>query len=467
MPKFSHPFIPNSSDEIKESMLKELNLESLDDLFKDLPADLVKDKIEGLPGPHSEYETFCHFREELSKNLSFFDLPSFLGGGVWPHWVPAAVKSIVMRSEFYTSYTSYQPEISQGMLQALFEAQSLICELLDMEVAVVSHYDWATSLAEAVLMSYRITRRREVIVPESINPDRLNVVKTYASPHGISVKTVRFDREIGQLDLADLESKVSQDTAAVYVENPSFLGVVEEGVFEIGQLAHEKDALFIVGVDPISLGLIVPPGKYDADIVVGEGQPLGNPMNYGGPLFGIMACKDRKDLIRQLPGRLIGMTTTIDGKERAFCMVLQTREQHIRRERATSNICTNEALCALAAAVYLSLLGSNGMKALCETIAYNSHYLAKKLAEIPGVISPRFKAPFFKEFVVTIEGGGKTVKELNDFLLENGIHGGIPLVDIFPDLGESELICVTEMHLKAHLDKLCSLVEKYMGGSHV
>ncbi|RLE52406.1 MAG: aminomethyl-transferring glycine dehydrogenase subunit GcvPA [Candidatus Methanomethylicota archaeon] len=462
--KFTHPYLPNSAPKVKEDMLREIGVSDVDELFSDIPEGIRLNRDLNIPGPMSELGVYRFIRKVLSKNVNALEMPVFLGAGCWPHYVPSLVKEIVRRSEFLTSYTPYQPEISQGMLQALFEYQSLICELTGMDVANASMYDWASALAEAALMAVRVTRRSKIVIPKIIHPERKLVLKTYTRPHGIEVVEVQYDRMTGQLDLSSLEDIVSSDVAAVYVENPSYLGFVEVNVEEVGSIAHRAGALYIVGVDPISLGVLKAPGDYGADIVVGEGQPLGNPMNFGGPSLGIFACRGDRRLIRQMPGRIIGMTTTMDGSRRGFVMALQTREQHIRREKATSNICTNEALCAVAAAVYLSLLGPRGLRKLCETILYNSHYAMKRLNDIHGVRAPLFNAPHFKEFVVNIDESGMSIEELHKKLLEFGVHGGKVIKGEFPELGESALYCVTEVHSKEDIDRLVEAFRVALGG---
>ncbi len=316
----------------------------------------------------SEFDVKRHVEKLLSKNATSNNMSVFLGAGCWPHYVPAVVEEIIGRSELLTSYTPYQPETSQGMLQALFEYQSMICELTSMPVANCSMYDWASALGEAARMATRVKGKTEILVPKLIHPERLATLKVYASPAGISINEVDYEKESGGLDLRDLKRKISDKTAAIYVENPSYLGIIESQVDDIAREVASHDALFIVGVDPTSLGVLKPPGEYGADVVVGEAQPLGNSMNFGGPLLGIMACRDDMTLIRQMPGRIIGLTTTQDSTRQGFCMTMQTREQHIRRERATSNICTNEALCAVASAVYVALLGPEGLRKLGETV---------------------------------------------------------------------------------------------------
>jgi glycine dehydrogenase subunit 1 len=441
-------------------MLKELGLKNIEELFTDIPEKIkFKGKL-NIPGPFSEVEVKRKIAKLLEKNVSSMDIPVFLGAGVWPHYVPAVVDAIIGRAEFATSYTPYQAEVSQGILQAQFEYQSMICELTGMDVANASMYDWATSLGEAALMASRLTKKTEFIIPHFIHPERKAVLKLMVEPAKIKIIEVNQDRETGQINLEDLKGKTSKNTAAIYIENPSYLGFLEEKAKEIGEIAHENKALYIVGVDPTSLGLLKAPGDYGADIVVGEGQPLGNSMNYGGPLLGIFACKE--EFVRQMPGRIIGLTTTKKQNQRAFCMALQTREQYIRREKATSSICTNEALCAVAAAVYLSLLGPKGLKRLGEIIMTKSNYTMKRLKEEVGVKTPLFKAIHFKEFTVNFDETGKTALEVHKKLLKEGVHGGKIIKEEFPELGETALYCVTEVHLKEDIDKLVEALKKVL-----
>ena len=453
----AHPYMPNSVPEIKEKIMEEIGITSIDELYSDVPEGLKFTRELNIPGPYTEAEVRNEVSQILEKNTKL-RCPPFLGGGVWPHYVPVVVDEIVRRAEFLTSYTPYQPEISQGILQAIYEYQSLICELVGMEVANSSMYDWATSLGEAARMASRLTRRHSVIVSDLISPDRYSVMKAYTDPAGINVIKVGHDESTGLIDLNDLKDKVTKETAAVYIENPSYLGFIEENVEAIAEITHDSKSLFVVGVDPISLGLIKPPGEYDADIVIGEGQPLGNHMNYGGPLLGIFACKSDAKMIRQLPGRIIGITESEDGKKRGLTMTLQTREQHIRREKATSNICSNQALCAVATATYLSLLGPNGMKDLSEVVASKARYTMRKLNKISGVKAPVYSSFHFKEFVVQYDE--KSSLEVHNMLLDNGLHGGKILNDEFPDLGESALYCVTEQHSKRDIDRLVSVLNE-------
>ena len=462
MSKHSHPYIPNSLPEIKQEMMREIGIKSLEELYEDVPQRYRLKQPLKLPEPLSEFELKKHVETLLSKNKTCHDMPGFLGAGCWQHYVPAVVKEIIQRSELLTSYTPYQPEISQGMLQALFEYQSMICELTGMEVANCSLYDWASALGEACRMAARLTGRNEILAPKIIHPDRLATLQAYADPAGMIIKQVAYNKETGQISLEDFENKISDKTAAVYIENPSYLGFIETQVDEIGKGAHASGALFIVGVDPTSLGILRPPGNYDADIVVGEAQPLGNPMNFGGPLLGIFACRDDVRLIRQMPGRIIGMTTTLDESRPGFCMALQTREQHIRREKATSNVCTNEALCAVASAVYMALLGPEGLKELGETIMYKANYAIHSLSSIEGIKAPVFKSAHFKEFTVNFDGNGISVKDVHQKLLENGIHGGKDVSKDFPEIGETALYCVTEIHSKEEIERLTTSLEKIL-----
>jgi glycine dehydrogenase subunit 1 len=462
--RHNHPYIPNSQPEIKKEMMQEIGIKSIDELYADIPEKYCLKKPLNIPEALSEFEVKRHVETLLSKNKTSNDMPVFLGAGCWPHYVPAVVKEIVQRSEFLTAYTPYQPEISQGMLQALFEYQSMICELTSMDVANCSMYDWASALGEAARMAARITGRREILIPKIIHPERAATLHVYAEPPGIMIEQVAYERENGQINLEDLKNKISDKTAAVYIENPSYLGFIETQVDEISEEAHAHGALFILGVDPTSLGILKPPGEYDADIVIGEAQPLGNAMNFGGPLLGIFACRGDMNLIRQMPGRIIGLTTTMDGGGQGFCMALQTREQHIRREKATSNICSNEALCAVASAVYMALLGPQGLRELGETIMYKANYAMRLISEIDGVKAPIFKSAHFKEFTVNFDGAGLSVKEVHKKLLQHKIHGGKDISKEVPELGQTAIYCVTEVHSKEEIERLAEVLKEVLAG---
>jgi glycine dehydrogenase subunit 1 len=447
---FPHPFVANSTITDWKSMLRELKVESIKDLYSDIPSKFLVKKQLNLAGPRSELETFEHVSRILRKNISYWNMSVFVGAGAWLHYIPAAVSEIVSRSEFLTSYTQYQPEASQGMLMALFEYQSLLAELLEIDVVNASMYDWATALGEAGRMCKRLTGRNEVVIPRFTSPDRSAVLRTYIDPIGMRTVEVTQSREDGQIVLENLKEKVTSNTSAVYLENPSYLGFLETQVDAVADISHDAGAVFIVGVDPTSLGAIRPPGDYGADIVVGEGQPLGNPVNFGGPLLGILACKNDMKMIREMPGRIIGITTTIVDGQRAFAMSLQTREQHIRRGEANSNICTNNAICALASATYLSLLGKSGIRELSKHILAKTKYAINRFSSIDELEVPLFKAPHFKEFTIRLKRG--QAEDVLRKLLEYKICGGKSLLPEFPELGESVLVCVTELHSKQQID---------------
>jgi len=448
-------WIPDLREKVLNEMLGEIGITSIEELFSDIPSEIRK-KID-IGEALSEYEALTLIREKLSKNRVF--KYNFLGGGVYRHYVPAVVEYVASRGEFYTSYTPYQPEASQGISQALFEYQSLISDLTGMDIVNASMYDQGSALGEAALLSFRVTRRRKIIVPRTMNPRHKRILKTYLRGKGFEVQQVNYDKEKGLLCLEDLENKIDEETAAVYVENPSFLGFIEENVYKISDIVHEKESLFVVGVDLIRIEILNTPSKYEEDIVVAEGQRLGNELNYGGPLLGVLAVREDRRLLHQMPGRIFGVTSTVDGNKRGFIMILQAREQHIRREKATSNICTNQALCALRAAVYLSLSGPEGIRELAENLFYKASYLAKRMNELKGVKAPHFKAPHFREFVATFD---KNVEEINKKLLEKGIHGGLSLKKLFPELGNSSLYAVSEIYSRKDLDYFVSVLKEVL-----
>jgi glycine dehydrogenase subunit 1 len=459
LPKIRHAFLPNIGKQEAE-MLAELGVSSIDELFKDIPS---KFQLKGplkIPEGLSEIEVSRHIETLFGKNSDTSKLSSFLGGGVWTHLIPEVVRVIVERTEFLTAYTPYQPEISQGMLQGLFEYQSLVAELVDLPIVNASMYDWASALGEAALMTKRVTNKQKFIFPEFMSPYRKAVLQTYTEPAQLVLKKVSCSPTSGNIDLEQLKELVNKDTAGVYIENPAYLGYLEVEVEAIAEITHDVGARLVVGVDPISLGIIRPPGAYGADIVIGEGQPLGSAVNFGGPLLGLFACQDDRRLLRQLPGRIIGLTTTTEGNRRGYVMTLQAREQHIRREQATSNICSNQALCAITAAIYLCLLGPRGLQQLGEQILQLRHYTENQLADIEGVIAPHFDAPHFKEFVFTLErtrgstGSPTNIRDVLKNMQKEDMLGGIPIDHMFPQLGDSALICVTEAHTREDIDRL-------------
>lgn len=432
-------------------MLVALALQNMEELFSDVPATV---KIPGLPLPPglSEQEVIDHISSILDTNKTVDQIPSFLGGGMYDHYIPAAVDAILSRSEFYTSYTPYQPEVSQGLLQALWEYQSLICELTAMEASNSSLYDGPTAIGEAALMSHRITGRKEILIPEALHRDRQLVLRSYCEGLGLKLSHVRYDRETGSLDIEDLRRKVGPDTGGVYVESPTLLGSLEEGLDEIRSAC--KDAVLTVGVNPVSLGIVKPPGDFGADIVVGEGQPLCGPMSFGGPSLGLFAC--RSEHVRKMPGRVIGLTKDVSGK-RAFCMTLQTREQHIRKDKAMSNICTNEALLAVATAVNLSLLGRSGLRDLAWRNVRQTRELIALLSDLDGYEVPAYKGAPFNEFVLRSR---LDYSRVHKHLLRRGIHGGLPLSDHIEGLKHEALFATTERHHRHHYEMLRHALEE-------
>jgi len=454
----------NDAVACRRKLLDVIGIQSVDEAFSDIPENARLTKGLSLPELRSEAEVRRVVEGVLSPNIASKDVLSFLGGGVWSHYVPSAVDAVASRGEFLTSYTPYQPEISQGMLHSLFEYQSMLAELLEVDVVNSSMYDWASSLGEAARMSSRITRRNEFLVPHFISPERLATLQSYAQPIGIMIREVSQSLHTGQISLERLKEAVSHKTAGIYVENPSYFGHLVHPLQAMSEIAHDVGSLFVVGVDPTSLGILTPPGRYGADIVIGEGQPLGNYVNYGGPLLGIFACRDDPRLLRQMPGRLVGMTTTQDGLETGYCMVLQTREQHIRREKATSNICTNHALCALRAAVFMALMGGDGFRRLGEYLLSLTHYATTRLSTINGVKTPIFDGCHLKDFTVNFDEAGKKGVDINRQLLKRGIMGGKPLLPDFPELGDTFLYSVTELHSRNDLDILFTVLREIVEG---
>lgn len=452
-----NPLLPNLERTITKKMLEYIGVESIDDLFTDVPHDLILKRPLRIPSVKSEYEIEREIGGLLARNNQN---PSrcFIGGGIYSHYIPSVVDELASRSEFMTSYTQYQPEVSQGMLQALFEYQSLICDLTGMDVANSSMYDWATAVGEASRMAMRVNGRKRILTFRNIGPERLEVMRTYCDPLDARIDVIDYN-DSGRIDFSSLKDSIDTDVSAVYVENPNFFGLLEEQIDDLASIIHEKDALLIMGTDPISLGLIKPPGEYGADIVVGEGQSLGLHMSFGGPSFGIFAAKGEKSIIRQMPGRIIGLTTSRDGNRRGYSMIMQTREQHIRRENATSNICTNQALSALTACIYLSLLGGDGLRDLSTSIISKSHYTTKLLSGIDG-LGLRFRHPFFREFTLRVENPEQDVNKILQEMSREGIHVGPWLGQWYDELRDSFLLAVSEIHLKDDLNCLHETLER-------
>jgi glycine dehydrogenase subunit 1 len=436
--------------ECSARMLSELGLSSIDDLFSDIPKEVRTGGLD-LPGGMDELELSRHVRQLLSSNKPASDWLSFLGGGVYYHHIPAAVNSVISRSEFITSYTHYQSEISQGMLQALFEYQSFMAELTGIDVINSSMYDASTALGEAALMSHRISGGSRFLVSRAINPERVAVARLYAKGADLEIAVVDYDKESGLVDLTDLDAKMSEDVCGFCFETPNFFGGLETGWKEIREVTGEKT--LVIGANPLALALIKPPGEMGADIVYGDAQVLGVPMNFGGPSIGIFGC--RSEHLRKMPGRLIGMTEDADGR-RSYCMTLQTREQHIRRSKATSNICTNEALLAVAVAAHIAVIGRAGLKSTARRNVQNMRSLAKGINSIDGFEAPAFGAPHFNEFVVRAP---VEVDVLNRSLRERRIHGGLAIERWFPELKNCALVATTEMHVPEDHRRLIDALE--------
>ncbi|MFW6137715.1 MAG: aminomethyl-transferring glycine dehydrogenase subunit GcvPA [Spirochaetota bacterium] len=443
-------YIPNTSSDIKK-MLDTIGAESVDELFSCIPRHLLLKGDLNIPGPFSEGEILQHLKKLSRANASSENYTCFLGGGVYQHFIPSVVPALLARSEFYTAYTPYQPEVSQGTLQSIFEFQSFMCMLTGMEVSNASMYDGASSTAEAVLMARKITRRPGVILSQALNPEYASVIKTYLGGGENQVVEAAFNQN-GVTDYRAVQEAISADTACVVVQYPNFLGIIEN-LSQIEKLTHQHQAMLIVAFsEPLSFGLVKPPGEFNADIVSGEGQSLGIPPSYGGPFLGILTAKSR--YMRNMPGRISGQTTDIDGK-RAFVLTLSAREQHIRREKSTSNICTNEGLCALAATIYLSALGKQGFSRLARVNHNKTEYAKDKLSRVPGV-KLRFNSPTFNEFVLQMD---KEPREVVDELsMHHRLIPGVPLGRFYEELSDCMLVAVTEMNTKIDIDRMCGLV---------
>jgi glycine dehydrogenase subunit 1 len=439
-------YLPKSDAERLE-MLAACGLRSAEELFAQVPAEARLQRPLNLAPGISEYEIVDYFKAQGERNGGIGGrYATFLGAGVYNHYRPVVVDTVVSRGEFLTSYTPYQSEISQGTLTTIFEFQTMICQLTGMDVANASMYDGSTAVPEAALMALRITGRRRILVSKTVHPEYREVLLTYAKSAGYPVEEFGYDAESGQIDVRDLEARLDDQTACVIIQSPNFFGIVEN-VQQAAELAHARGALLVFTfTEAVSLGLLEPPRS--ADIVAGELQSYAISPSYGGPFAGIMATKDK--FVRQLPGRLVGQTVDTNGN-RAFCLTLATREQHIRREKATSNICTNQALIALMATVFMELYGKRGLRELAEQNLAKAHYLGAN-------IKPRFSGPYFNEFVAASQD--HTPEEINQRLLSRQIIGGLPLKKFYPELADAMLLCATEMTKRADMDTLAGAFNK-------
>ena len=440
-------YIPNT-DADRQVMLEAIGLPAVEDLFSGIPDGLRFAGPLNIPKALAEQEVLRHMRTLAGHNANVEDYAAFLGAGAYHHFIPSIVPVLTSRGEFMTAYTPYQPEMAQGTLQAVYEYQTLICQLVDMEVANASLYDASTGVAEAVLMARRVTQRDEALLSEAVHPEYRAVLRTYLQNLGMQVHEIAVD-EAGQTPLARVRERLSPRMACVIVQSPNFFGVIED-LTGFAEALHDEKALLVQAVaEPVSLGLLKPPGAWGADIVVGEGQSFGNALSYGGPYLGFFATKDQ--YVRQMPGRLAGETVDTEGR-RGYVLTLSTREQHIRREKATSNICTNEGLCALAATIHLCTLGKVGLRRLAELNLQRATYARQQLAAIPGCHVP-FTGPTFNEFVL------ETPKPAGDFIRQLSAQRLIPGIDLerfYPERSHQLLMCVTEMNSRDDIDRLCS-----------
>ncbi len=442
-------YIPNTDADV-DAMLKEIGVQSADNLFAHIPDDLrLRGDLE-VPGPLSEMELLDRLKDLSRANAHAGEYVSFLGGGIYNHFIPSVVRHLAGRSEFYTSYTPYQPEVSQGTLQAIFEYQTLMCMLTHKDVSNASLYDGATAAAEAVLMSLRTNKRNRVVVSRGVHPEYREVIKTYLRSGDRETVEIPYN-EKGITDLDALAKIIDDSVSCVVIQSPNFFGVVED-LAACEQVIHREEALFIAAFsEPLSFGILQPPGVYGADIVCGEGQSLGMPPGFGGPSLGILTC--RKELLRNMPGRIVGKTVDREGRT-AYVLTLSAREQHIRREKATSNICTNQGLCALTASVYLASLGKQGIRKLAIMNHERAEYAKDELMKVDG-ISLRFHGPTFNEFAVKTKN---VTADIVEKLTDRGIFPGVQLGKYYGELSDCMLVTVTEMNRQEEIDALCQAI---------
>ncbi len=436
-------YLPHTPEEIQK-MCQDIDVQNIDELFQVIPEALQLKQLLDLEPPLCEIDLLKHMRELNHKNKNLLQVDAFLGAGAYHHYIPVAVNSLVSRGEFLTAYTPYQPEISQGTLQAIFEFQTMVASLTGMELANASNYDGASALAEAALMALRVTKRKKILLAKSIHPQYRHVLKTYLLHQNVEIQ--EFDwSENGRVTPALIKEYLDDQVAAVCIQSPNFFGIVEN-LSQLESQVHQAGALLIgCFSEAVSLGMLKSMGDQGADIVVGEGQSFGNSLNLGGPYIGLFATREK--FVRQMPGRLVSETIDSEGN-RGYVLALATREQHIRREKATSNICTNQGLCALTTAVYLSLMGPKGLARLARQNYDSSHYLQRSLSALPGV-ELKFASPFFNEFVLQFE---MPVKDILFKLKEKNIFGGVMIEQDFPQLKNCLLVCATEMNSKKQMD---------------
>ncbi|MCP1357067.1 aminomethyl-transferring glycine dehydrogenase subunit GcvPA [Aneurinibacillus migulanus] len=436
--------------EDKEDMLSFLGIEDVNELFSDIPEEIrLKGKL-NIPEALSEPETVRHFNRLAGKNVNSMEYAYFLGAGIYDHYIPSTVNHVISRSEFYTAYTPYQPEISQGELQAIFEFQTMICELTGMEVANSSMYDGPTALAEAANLAVGGAKGKKVVISRAVHPEARAILQVNAK--GQNYEVVEIDVKNGKTDLQALEEAVDESVAAVIVQYPNFFGTIED-VAAIEEIAHKHKGLLVVSSNPLALGVLQPPGAFGADIVVGDAQPFGIPMQFGGPSCGYFAVREK--LMRKIPGRIVGQTVDQEGR-RGFVLTLQAREQHIRREKATSNICSNQALNALAASVAMSALGKQGVQEVAWLNVQKSQYAKNQITALDRY-EIAFDVPVFNEFVIKVPG---SVADINRKLLEQKIVGGYDLGRDYPELAGHMLLAVTEMRTKEEIDSLVQGLEE-------
>ncbi len=444
-------YLLNTSDDVR-AMLARIGAKSVEDLFAPIPAELRLDRPLDIPPAMSEQELTRHLHRLAGRNRSASDTVCFLGGGAYDHFIPSVVDAVAGRGEFYTAYTPYQAEASQGTLQAVFEYQTLMCQITGLDVANASLYEGGSAVAEAMLMALGISGRAgDVLVAESVHPEYRQVLATYAA--NLNCRVVTLPTPDGFLDPDDVRKAVGDNTACVIAQSPNFFGHLEE-MWDIGEAARKVGAVFVASFDPISVGVLKRPGDYGADIAVAEGQSLGTPLGYGGPYLGVLACRGEQKYLRKIPGRLVGQTVDRNGK-RCWVLTLQPREQHIARQRATSNICTNQGLLALRAAVYLTALGPHGLRETAELCLRKAHYAAEQLAKVAG-LKPKFARPFFKEFTLSVPGD---VNALLARLRERGYHAGLPLGRWYPKLADGLTVAVTEKRTRAEIDGLAAAMK--------